>query len=144
MGNQWKWGYMKVMYVRYTKAKDRKEKSQLLDEFCRTYKCHRKHALRLLNAPPPGKIKPIKKRKPIYTNRVISIIEDVWKVSGYPWSVRLKAIIKLWMPSIEERFSITPKEREQLLSISPSQIDHRLKSKKQWIRKKTYSGSLHA
>lgn len=141
MGNDWKWGYMKVIYVRYSKAKDRKEKTQILDEFCKTYKCHRKHALRLLNAPPPGQSRPGRKRSLIYTKRIISIIEYIWKASGYPWSKRLKAIIKLWMPSIQQRFSLTDKERQQLLSISPAQIDRRLKSKKQWIRKKVYGST---
>ena len=91
MGSQWKWGYMKTIYIRYSHAKGRKEKSSILDEFCRTYNCHRKHALRLLNVAPPGETKPVKKkRKPFYTNRVISIIEEVWDASGYLWSKRLK------------------------------------------------------
>lgn len=142
MGSQWKWGYMKTMYVRYSKVKDRKEKSSILDEFCRTYDCHRKHALRLLNGPPPGKTKPAKKnRKPFYTNRVIDIVETVWKASGYLWSHRLKIAIVLWMPWIEQRFKLTTQEHAQLLSISAPQIDRRLKSKKQWIRKQVYGST---
>ena len=142
MGSQWKWGYMKVMYVRYTKAKGRKEKSRILDEFCRTYECHRKHALRLLNAPPPGETRPVRKtRKPFYTNRVISIIETVWEASGCLWSKRLKTTLSLWMPWIQQRFHLTPKEHAQLMSISPSQIDRRIKSKKQWTRKKVYGST---
>ena len=51
-----KWEYYAMMHVRYHKAKSRKEKSQILTEFCRSYGCHRKHALRILNgAPPPAK-----------------------------------------------------------------------------------------
>jgi len=142
MGSQWKWGYMKTMYVRYSKVKNRKEKSGILDEFCRTYDCHRKHALRLLNGQPPGETKPVpKKRKPIYTNRVISIIEKVWEASGFLWSKRLKSAIVLWMPWIQERFHLSPHEHAQLLSISPAQMDRRLKSKKQWIRKKVYGST---
>ena len=142
MGSQWKWGYMKVMYVRYYQAKGRKEKSRILDEFCRTYDCHRKHALRLLNGPPPGEARPVrKKRKATYSNRVISIIEDVWKASGYLWSKRLKTTIVLWMPWIKDRFPLSSQEHSQLLSISTAQIDRRLKSKKQWIRKKVYGST---
>ncbi|MEA3392346.1 MAG: hypothetical protein U9Q91_05155, partial [Candidatus Marinimicrobia bacterium] len=142
MGTSWKWGYMKAMYNRYSHVKSRKEKSQLLDEFCRTYTCHRKHALRLLNAPPPGETKPVKKkRKPFYTNRVISIIEAVWDASGYLWSQRLKTTLVLWMPWIQKQFLISPQEQAQLVSISPAQIDRRLQSKKQWIRKKVYGST---
>jgi hypothetical protein len=142
MGSPWKWGYMKVMYVRYRKAKSREEKSRILDEFCRTYDCHRKHALRLLNGPPPGETKPIpKKRKPIYTERVISIVESVWEASGYLWSKRLKTTIVLWMPWILKHFHINSIEQAQLLAISPAQMDRRLKSKKQWIRKQVYGST---
>lgn len=143
MENQWKRGYMKDAYVRYGKLKDRKEKSQLIDEFCRICKCHRKHALRVLNGPAPEKAKPKRKRnrKPIYTNRVLSVIEAVWKASNHPWSKRLKAILKLWMTWIEEKFHLTPEEHKQLLSISAAQIDRRLKEKKQWLRSKVYGST---
>lgn len=131
-----------MIYVRYHKAKSRKEKSQIVSEFCLSYDCHRKHALRLLNSPPPDKECPRrKKRKPLYSSRIISILEAVWQSSGYPWSVRLKATLKVWMPWIRERFSITPEEQKQLLAISPAQMDRRLKSKKQWIRKKVYGST---
>lgn len=142
MGSQWKWGYMKTMYVRYSKVKDRNEKTRFIDEFCRVYDCHRKHALRLLNGPPPGETKPYpKKRKPIYSDRVISIIEKTWEASGFLWSKRLKSAIVLWMPWIEQRFRLTHQEHAQLLSISSAQIDRRLKSKKQWIRKQVYGST---
>jgi hypothetical protein len=132
MGSHWKWEYMKVMYARYSKVKNRKEKSRIVDEFCRMYDCHRKHALRLLNGPPPGETKPVaKKREPIYSDRVISIIESVWEASGFLWSKRLKSALVLWMPWIEQRFKLSPQELQQLLSISPAQIDRRMKSKKQ-------------
>jgi hypothetical protein len=45
------------------------------------------------------------------------------------------------MPWIQERFQLSPHEHAQLLSISPAQMDRRLKSKKQWIRKKVYGST---
>jgi len=142
MSPQAKREYLNMMHVRYHKAKNRKEKSNLLDEFCQSYDCHRKTALRLLNGPVPS-THPLqrKKRKPVYSSRVISILETVWQASGHPWSVRLKAILELWKPWIKERFSLTPEEEEKLLSISSAQIDRRLKSKKQWIKKKIYGST---
>lgn len=142
MGSHWKWGYMKTMYIRYSKTKSREEKSKILDEFCRTYDCHRKHAIRLFNAPPPGETKPAKKKRTsFYTNRVISVIEAVWEASGYLWSKRLKSTIVLWMPWIQQHFALSPQEHAQLLSISPSQIDRRLQAKKQWVKKKVYGST---
>lgn len=142
MGSAWKWGYMKAMHVRYHQAKGRKVKGSILDEFCHTYDCHRKHALRLLNASqlPPTK-PPRTKRRPIYSNRVISIVESVWNASGRLWSQRLKSAIVLWMPWIQQRFNLTKQEHDLLLSISPAQIDRRLKSKKQLLRKKTFGST---
>ena len=142
MGSQWKWGYMKAMYVRYSQVTGRKEKSRILDEFCRTYDCHRKHALRLLNGPPPGDTRsPRKKRKPLYPPRVISILEAVWEASGHLWSRRLQSVLALWMPWIQDRFQLSPQERTQLLSISAAQMDRRLKSRKQWVRKQVYGAT---
>ena len=142
MSPQAKWEYYAKIYVRYHKAKSRKEKSQIVSEFCQSYDCHRKHALRLLNGPLPDKERPCrKKRKPLYNSRIIAILESVWESSGYPWTVRLKATVRLWLPWIRERFAISPEEQKQLLSISPAQMDRRLKSKKQWIRKKVYGST---
>ena len=74
-----KWEYYAMMHVRYHKAKSRKEKSQILTEFCRSYGCHRKHALRILNgAPPPEKRPARSKRTAIYSARILSIIESVF------------------------------------------------------------------
>lgn len=144
MSPQAKWEYYAMIYVRYQKAKSRKEKSQIVSEFCLSYDCHRKHALRLLNGLPPTNQRPCrKKRKPIYSPRLISILESIWESSGHLWSVRLKATILLWMPWIRERFALTPEEQRQILSISPAQIDRRLKAKKLWIKKKVY-GSTRA
>ena len=131
-----------MMHVRYHKAKKRKEKSQLVSEFSRSYPCHRKHALRLLNGPVPSIERPDrKKRKPVYSPRVISILEAVWQSAGYPWSVRLKAVLDLWLPWIRERFALSPEEEKHLLCISPAQVDRRLQSRKLWIKKKVYGST---
>jgi hypothetical protein len=58
MSPQARWEYMKTVHARYRKAKTRLDKGRILDEFCRTYDCHRKHALRLLNAPTPADERP--------------------------------------------------------------------------------------
>jgi hypothetical protein len=137
-----KWEYYAMMHVRYHKAKSRKEKSALLTEFCQSHECHRKHALRLLNgAPPPEKRPSRKTRKLFYSARLLSIIESVWEAAGYPWSVRLKAALQLWLPWIRERFRVLPSEEKQLLSISPAQIDRRLKARKLWIKRKVYGST---
>ncbi|MBF8251588.1 MAG: hypothetical protein HW382_1216 [Deltaproteobacteria bacterium] len=47
MSPQSKREYVEAVFLRYRKA-SRSEKSAILDEFCATCKCHRKHAIRVL------------------------------------------------------------------------------------------------
>ena len=129
---------MKAIYSRYHQAK-RKEKTRILDEFCKVYGCHRKHAIRLLKGPPPCKPLPRRHlRKPLYGSRLISILQAVWEASGYLWSKRLKAALPLWLPWIRRRFQMSPQLERQLLSISPAQIDRRLKPVKHRLRRRIY------
>ncbi len=133
-----KWEYMKMVYDRYRQA-TRKVKKIILDEFCKSYDCHRKHAIRLLNgAPPPVKRPKRRRRPPTYGSRLLSILEAVWIATDYHSSTRLKAALLRWMPKIRRRFKLTPEQEKQLLSISPAQIDRRLKDKKIRLRKKIY------
>ncbi len=54
MSPQARWEYMKTIHERYAHAEGKRAKGVILDEFCKTYDCHRKHALRTLNGPTPG------------------------------------------------------------------------------------------
>ena len=65
-----------------------------------------------------------------------------WEAAGYPWSVRLKALLPAWMPWIRKRFKLTPEIEKQLLAISPRQMDRRLAVKKNRQRRRIY-GRLH-
>ncbi|MBI5574417.1 MAG: integrase, partial [Elusimicrobia bacterium] len=100
---------------------------------------NRKYAIRILNAlPSDEKNSPVKKRNKIYSDTVISILEAIWEASGYLWSQRLKAALPLWLPWAKKRFQITDEIEKQLLTISPAQIDRRLKNKKHRLKKKIY------
>src|SRR5260370_168346 len=35
-------------------------------------------------------------------------LTSVWEAAGYPWSVRLKALLPAWMPWIRKRFKLSP------------------------------------
>src|SRR5579871_5255350 len=109
VGNETKWEYLRVMYERYGKAQ-RKARGGLLDEFCLTTGYNRKYAIRLLNGPGPEqeRVKRPRGRKPRYSKQVISILTGVWEAAGYPWSVRLKALLPSWMPWIRKRYRLVP------------------------------------
>jgi hypothetical protein len=138
MGRKSKWEYLKAIYQRYHQA-EKTLRGQILDEFCQVCGYHRKYAIRLLNGPPPQKPKEKqRKRTPIYGYQVISILTQIWEAAGYPWSVRLKTLLPLWMPWAKKHFAITPKIEAQLGSISPRTIDLRLKEKKRQLKKHLY------
>lgn len=139
MGPAAKREYMKAIYDRYHRAR-KKAKKAILDEFEKVYKCHRKSAIRLLNGPPPTEEPPRREGggNTVYGDRIISILENFWGAAGCLWSRRLQAAMPLWLPSIRKRFSTTPEEERQLLSMSPSTMDRRLKDKKDQARKRLY------
>ena len=131
--------YLKRIYPRYEQAAG-KEKRRILDEFCANCGYHRKHAIRLLNGPPPGE-KPRRKRRPrkvTYGARVISILKAVWEAADYPWSVRLKALLPEWLPWIRQHFRLSAEGERQLLAISARSIDYRLRPHKGRLRRRLY------
>ncbi len=130
--------YLRRIYDRYAQA-SRRVKGGILDEFCQVTGYHRKYALRLLNGPAPG-ARPRRRRRraTTYPPGLIAILEAIWKAAGYPWSVRLKALLPAWLPWTRRRLALTPRLERQLLTISPRQIDRRLKASKRRLRKRLY------
>jgi len=112
----------------------------MLDEFCLTTGYHRKYAIRLLNGPPPGAQREQRPRgrKPRYGKQVISILTEVWQAAGYPWSVRLKALLPNWMPWIRQRYRMRAETEQQLLAMSARQMDRRLQTRKREQKRKMY------
>jgi len=139
LGHEAKWEYFRVMYERYRKAEG-EARSGLLDEFCLTAGYNRKYAIRMLNGPPPARRreKRARGRKPRYGKQVVSILTAVWKAAGYPWSVRLKALLPNWMPWIRKRYRLSPEIEQQLLAMSARQMDRRLQPSKREQKRKTY------
>lgn len=136
---QFKMNYLHKIYHRYHKAL-RNEKTQILNEFCKVCAYNRKYALRLINAPLKSKKSIPKTRKPNYkySPETIDILAQIWKAAGFIWSKRLKAIIHLWLPWSKKHFRISKEIEKQLLSISSSTMDRRLKHKKYLSKIKIY------
>lgn len=138
MSQRSKHEYFQVMYVRYRLA-TASQKEQLLNELCRVCGYHRKYAIRKLNQ--PLRDVPRRKRRArglTYSAQTLSILTQVWEAAGYPWSLRLKALLPLWMPWIKQHFRVTGPIEQQLLRISPRQIDRRLQGHKRQLRKRIY------
>jgi transposase InsO family protein len=139
LGNQGRREYLRAIYERYRKA-GRKAKQVILTEFCANTGYHRKYALRLLNGPRPEKrpARPQRKRGLSYSQETLAVLTAVWEAAGYPWSVRLKALLPLWLPWIRQRFRLRPDVEQQLLRISPRQMDRRLHAQKTQKRRRLY------
>jgi len=117
--------YVQAIYHRYRGAR-RPEKQRILDEFCQVTGHHRKHAIRLLTGPAPGAARPPRRRAVTYSPTVIEALRAIWEAAGYPWSLRLKALLPLWLPWARRRLRLRPAVERQLLAISPRQMDRRL------------------
>lgn len=129
--------YLRQIHGRYGEAK-KKEKTKMLVEFVKNCGYHKKYAIRKLNGPLPDEKKAGKRREQKYSDKTIKILESIWEVAGYPWSVRLKAMLTDWMPSAKKRYDIDPKTEQELFQISPRQIDRRLGPKRLKIKKRIY------
>ena len=139
MGYKAKWEYFRAIYERYRKA-DRGQKQAMLNEFCSNTRYHRKYAIRLLNGAPPGRrrVAVVRQRRCTYGAQVVSILAEVWEAAGYPWSVRLKALLPNWMPWIRRRYKLSGKIERGLLEISARQMDRRLRPRKTEHKRRLY------
>jgi hypothetical protein len=50
---------------------------------------------------------------------VVALLTAVWQAPGYPWSVRLKALLPLWM--LRKYYRVRPEMERQLLWMSARQ-----------------------
>ncbi len=129
--------YVEAIYQRYRRA-GRPEKGQILNEFCKVTKYHRKHAIRVLNGPAPGAARPARRRGTTYGLATIAALRAIWTAAGYPWSLRLRALLPLWLPWARRRLRLRPAVEQQLLAISPRQIDRRLAPYRRELKKRLY------
>jgi hypothetical protein len=112
-----------------------------LDEFCKATGYHRKYAIgRIRQFEECGQPKQTvrRKRKRLYGLDLLRVIEKIWEEAGYPWSVRLKAILGLWQPWIRKRYGLTASQEVLLLRVSPRTIDRALAGKKRELRRRIY------
>lgn len=133
-----RWEYLKAIHPRYQTAR-RKARRRILDEFVAVTAYHRKYAIRLLNGPAPATPRPRRRQRRVtYPRAVIEALTTIWTAAGYPWSVRLKALLPLWLPRVRRRLRLTPAVERQLLAISPRQIDRRLAPHRRQLTRRLY------
>lgn len=123
---------------------DKKSKGKVLQEAQKITGYNKKYLVFLFNCPfTADKAKSCKitgrGRKKVYDYTIKPVIKDIWQTANYPWSVRLKEIIKDWLPYIKERYNLSEHCLNAVLNISPSAIDRLLKKDKISIKKRIYA-----
>src|SRR3989442_3235970 len=129
--------YLQRIHERYQRA-SKEEKHRMLNEFCKVTRYHRKYALRLLNGPRPAARPRARRRRPTYPEAVTRALAFVWKAAGYPWSVRLKALLPLWLPRAQEHLRLPSEVVRQVSRISPRQMDRRVEGQQQGGEKRLF------
>lgn len=138
MGTKARRDYLRALHTRYQRATV-EEKGRMLDEFCQICGYHRKYAIRVLNGPRPPAVPAARRRRGAsYDAAVTQVLAVVWEAAGYPWSVRLKALLPAWLPWVGARVPLTPQLEAQVLAISPRQIDRRLRARKTAIGRRLF------
>lgn len=132
MAQQSKREYLESIYLRYRQS-SRLEKQRILDEFMRVCGYHRKCAIGLLNRP-----RRVPKRRPRYSAAVIDVLAELWTASGYLCALRLKAALPTWLPWLCRRRILSPEQERQLLAISPRQLERRLRTHKERVKRRVY------
>jgi hypothetical protein len=128
--------YLRRMRERYLVA-SRREKGRLLDEAMAVTGRHRKALIRIWRREPrPGRRR--RGRPTHYGPAVVRPLVAIWTAAGYPWSLRLKALLPVWVPWARRRLALTPAVETKLRTISPRQIDRVLAPHKRLIRRRQY------
>ncbi len=131
--------YLKAIYERYHKA-PKEARGKILDEFCKVCGYNRKYAIRLLGGPAPEckDEKAHRRRLFRYSEKALTIMAALWRASGHLCAERLKEALPWWLPKARQRLGITPDIERELLTISPRQIENRLRRQKRELKKSIY------
>jgi len=74
---------LRAYRLRYAAAKSRRQRTELLNEFCLTSRYHRKYAIALLNRP-DGEAQERRRRGVTYSPRAVRVLETIWRAAGHP------------------------------------------------------------
>jgi hypothetical protein len=128
--------YLQQMRDRYAVA-GRAARGALLDEAVAMTGYHRKALIRRFTRP-LGPRRRRRGRPRRYGTTVVAALRALWRAAGYPWSVRLKALLPVWLPRARNHLRLTPTVEAQLRQISPRQMDRVLAADKREVRRRLY------
>ena len=106
--------YLTVLRERYLKARGKKEKSQILDEYCRNTGQARKYVIRRIQAGVDMRPKQKRKRKQTYDGQVSAPLAKIWEIFDCPCGQRLKpccASMEVGQLASGKNATLPPRER---------------------------------
>ena len=86
--------YLKVLQEKYFMAKSRKEKSAILNEYCKNTGQNRKYVIRKIRSPISLQVKRRGGKKVIYDGHVKAALAKIWEIFDYPCGQRLAPLLK--------------------------------------------------
>jgi hypothetical protein len=125
--------YLKVVRERYWKAKSKKEKTQILDEYCQNAGQSRKYVIRKIRLRAVAYQKARKRRKEVYDAEVRAALAKVWEIFDYPCGQRLKPLLQIEVDRLRRLGELSSSEEvaAKLKRISPATIDRKLKHQRE-------------
>jgi len=125
--------YLGVLRERYLRARAKKEKTQILDEYCRNTGQARKYVIRKIQPGIDLRPKQRKKRKQTYDGQVIAPLTKVWEIFDYPCGQRLKPILDVELDRLRHfgEVGVSNDVALKLTMMSSATIDRKLKHQRE-------------
>lgn len=125
--------YLKELQQKYFMSRSRKERSSILDEYCRNTHQNRKYIISKINSSFSFKPKKAKKRKQIYDGYVKTALAKIWEIFDYPCGQRLAPLLKTEVNRLRqlEEIFISNEVAKKLTKIAPATIDRKLKHQRE-------------
>jgi len=125
--------YLRVLRESYLKARAKKEKTLILDEYCRNTGQARKYVIRKIQPGVDLRPKQRKKRKQTYDGQVTAALAKVWEIFDCPCGQRLKPILEVELARLRDLSELTVSDEValKLKRMSSATIDRKLKHQRE-------------
>jgi hypothetical protein len=128
--------YLKVLQGKYFMTKSRKEKSLILNEYCKNTHQNRKYVIRKIRSPVSLRVKRRGGKPIIYDGYVKTALAKLWDIFDEPCGQRLAPLLKTEVDRLrqQEEIFICNEVGDKLKRISPRTIDRALRRQKEALR----------
>jgi hypothetical protein len=125
--------YLMVLREKYFKTRTKREKSQILDEYCSNTGQSRKYIIRKIQSRTDHRPRLRKKRQPTYDGEIVTAMAKVWEIFDYPCGQRLKPVLETEIDRLRElgEVKVSDEVANKLKEISPATIDRKLKKQRE-------------